>query len=175
MSESEYFDEAIEVLRRVENNSAAKDARMPIRGTFIVEDDEIIYSSFDKTTTQGLSRVLASLIDSCTNLTRNLDTTDQVEYIRVNVENGSADGGDSEVMLAPEGNVQMVIVQEHQLRDLRKRSPLKDQRVVKNFRFDQINNFYPTLDDLVAEESEASSQQSSPEEKASETTETNEA
>lgn len=158
MSQSEPFDEAVEVLRRIENNPSAKDARMPIRGTFIVEDDEIIHSSFDKTTTQALSRVIGALIDSCTDLVRNLDPTDKVEYVRVNVEKGSGDGGE-ELMVAPEGIVQMVVVQEHQLRDLRKRSAMKEPRILNFFRLDQINPFYPSLDGLVAEESESESEE----------------
>lgn len=148
MSQPSSFDEAIEVLQRVENSQAAKDARMPIHGTFIVAGDDTVHSSFDKTTTAAISSKLSPLAVSCSNLVRSVDPTDKVEFIRVNVE-GVANC--LEVMLAVEGDVQMAVVQEHQLRDLRKRSPLKDERSIAGFRHDQENFFYPTLDDEVVE------------------------
>lgn len=139
------FNEAIEVMKRVENNSAAKEAKMLVKGTFIMEGEETIYSSFDNTTTQALSKSLAGLAKSCSNCARIVDPADKVQFIRVNYE-----GGDScnEVMLAPEGDVKIVVVQEHQVRDLRKRSPMKEQRIVKGFRHDQKNYFYPSVDEL---------------------------
>lgn len=141
------FNEAIEVMKRIENNSAAKEAKKSIKGTFIMEDEVTIYSSFDNTTTQALSKSLRGLALSCSNCARNVDPADDVQFIRVNYE-----GGDSccnEVMLAPEGDVQIVVVQEHQLRDLRIRSPMNQEpRDIKGFRHDQKNYFYPSLDEL---------------------------
>jgi hypothetical protein len=80
-----------------------------------MENEVTIYSSFDNTTTQVLSKSLKGLTVSCSNCARNVLHADDVQFIRVHYE-----GGDSfnEMMLAPEGNVQIVVVQEHQLRCL---------------------------------------------------------
>lgn len=139
------FDEAIEVLQRIESSAAAKEARKPVKGTFIVDGDEIVHSSFDKTTTQELNLALARLIASCSNCIRSLDPTDNVEFIRVNTEGRRNVRNCRELMLATDGAVQMVVVQEHQLRDLSKRSPFKAERIIAGYQYDQEDFFFPTL------------------------------
>lgn len=138
------FTEAVEVLKRIESTDGTKDGKMMVKGTILMDGEETIHSSFDNTTTVSISRTLFPFTDICSNIIRTVDPSDHVEFVKINVATRDIQ---KEVMLAPDGDFQAIVVQEHPLRDLRKRSP-KEQKNVKGYRYDQQNLFFPSLDEI---------------------------
>jgi hypothetical protein len=141
------FTEAIEVMKRIESNQGTKDGKMLVKGTIIMEGEETIHSSFDNTTTISLSRSLFPFTDICSNCIRTVDPTDKIEFIKVNFTN-LIESQENEIMLAPDGDFQSIVVQEHPIRDLRKRSS-KEQKNLKGYRHVQKNLFFPSLDNIM--------------------------
>lgn len=138
------FTEAVEVMKRIEGVAGTKDGKMLVKGTIIMEGEEIIHSSFDNTTTVSISRSLFSFTEICTNCIRTIDPTDQVEFIRINFSDHNEH---TEVLLSPDEDFQAIVVQEHQIRDLRKR-PSKERKSLKGYRHVQQNLFFPSLDGM---------------------------
>lgn len=136
------FTEAIEVMKRIEKAGGTEDGKMPVQGTFIMDEEEIIHSSFDNSTTFSISRSLVPLTEACSNCIRTIDPSDKVEFVRINF---SDLGKHSEVLLAPDGEFQAVVLQAHKIRDLRKRS-FDEPKGLKSYRYDQQNLFFPSLD-----------------------------
>lgn len=138
------FDEAIEVMKRIEGTDGTKEGKMMVKGTIIMEGEETIQSSFDTATTASISRSLYAFTEVCENCIRTVDPTDKVEFIKVNCATRAMQ---HEVMLATDGDFQAIVVQEHPVRDLRQRSS-KEQRIVKGYTYDQKNFFYPSIDGM---------------------------
>lgn len=137
------FKEAVEVMKRIEATEGTKEGKMLVKGTIIMEGEDTIHSSLDNTTTVSISRCLFPFTDICSNLIRTVDPSDNVEFIKVNFSNRDVH---SEILMAPDGDFQAIVLQEHPIRDLRKRS-LKEQKNPKGYRHVQQNLFFPSLDD----------------------------
>ena len=138
------FTEAVEVMKRIEGVTGTKDGKMLVKGTIIMEGEDIIHSSFDNTTTVSISRSLSSFTDVCSNCIRTVDPSDQVEFVRINFSDHDKH---TEVLFAPDEEFQAIVMQEHPIRDLRKR-PLKEQKSFKGYRHIQRNLFFPSLDGI---------------------------
>lgn len=138
------FDEALEVMKRVEASDGTKDGKMMVKGTILMEGEETIHSSFDNTTTVSISRSLFPFSEVCSNCIRTVDPTDKVEFIKLNFASRETQ---KEIMLAPDDDFQAIVVQEHPIRDLRKRSA-KEQKSLKGYRHVQQNLFFPSLDGM---------------------------
>lgn len=138
------FTEAIEVMKRIEGSDGTKDGKMMVKGTLLMDGEETIHSSFDNTTTVSISRTLFPFTEICKNIIRTVDPTDRVDFIKMNLVTKEMQ---KEVMLAPDGDFQAIVVQEHPLRDLRKRSS-KEQKISKGYQYDQQNLFFPSLDTI---------------------------
>jgi hypothetical protein len=138
------FKEAIEVLKRIESTEGTKEGKMMVKGTMLMDGEDTIHSSFDNTTTVSISRSLFPFTDVCSNCIRTVDPTDKVEFIKINF---SSRESHTEIMLAPDEAVQSIVLQEHPIRDLRKR-PLKEQKVFRGYQHVQQNFFYPSLDGM---------------------------
>lgn len=117
------FSEAIEVMKRVEIASGNKEGKMRVKGSILIYGEETIHSSFDNTTTVSTSRLLFPVTDVCTNLIRTLDPTDNVELLKINF---STSDRHTEVLAAPDGKFQAIVVQEHEIRSSRLRSSKKN-------------------------------------------------
>lgn len=135
------FKEAIEVMKRIEATEGTRDGKMLVKGTIITEGEETIYSSMDNTTTVSISRSLIPFTEVCRNCIRTVDPCEQLEFIKINLSTRD------ELLLAPDGDVQSIVLQEHPIRDLRKRS-LKEQKNPKGYRHVQRNLFFPSLDGM---------------------------
>jgi hypothetical protein len=138
------FDEALEVMKRIQGSEGTKEGKMLVKGTILMDGEETIHSSFDNTTTVALSRNLFPFTDICTNLIRTIDPTEKVEYIKLNFASREIQ---NEIIVAPDGDFQAIIVQEHPIRDLTKRSS-KEQKSLKGYRHVQENLFFPSLDGI---------------------------
>jgi hypothetical protein len=136
------FTEALEVMKRVQGTDGTKDGRMMVKGTILMDGEETVHSSFDNTTTVSISRTLSPFTDVCTNCIRTIDPTDKIEFIKLNFASREVQ---NEIMLAPDDDFQAIVVQEHPIRDLRKRSS-KEQKNLKGYRHVQQNLFFPSLD-----------------------------
>lgn len=136
------FDEAIEVMKRIEGTTGTKDGKMLVKGTIIMNGEETIHSSFDTSTTITLSKSLIPFTEFCNNIIRTVDPSEKVEFLRVNLSNND------ELLVAPEGDFQAIVIQEHPLRDLTKR-PSNEQKSPQGYRHVQQNLFFPSLDDDV--------------------------
>lgn len=112
------FTEAIEVMKRIEDTEGGKEGKMVVKGTIIMDGNETIHSSFDNTMTVTISRSLFPFTDICNNCIRTMDPTDKVEFIKLNFANRTAQ---NEVLLAPDGDFQAIVVQQHPIRDFRQR------------------------------------------------------
>lgn len=142
------FTEAVEVMKRIEALTGTKEGKMLVKGTIIMEGEEIIHSSMDNTTTASLSRSLHSFTEVCSNCIRTVDTADKVEFIRINFAGlDKQTDQHTEILLAPDEEFQAIVVQDHPIRDLRKR-PLKEQKILKGYRHVQENLFFPSLDGM---------------------------
>lgn len=135
------FKEAIEVMKRIEATEGTRDGKMLVKGTIITEGEETIYSSMDNTTTVSISRSLIPFTEVCRNCIRTVDPCEQLEFIKINLSTRD------ELLLAPDGDVQSIVLQEHPIRDLRKRS-LKEQKNPKGYRHVQRDLFFPSLDGM---------------------------
>lgn len=138
------FKEAVEVMKRIEAAEGTKEGKMLVKGTIIMEGEETIHSSLDNTTTVAISRSLFPFTDTCRNCIRTIDPSEDVEFIKINFSSREMS---SELMLAPDGDVQSIVLQEHPIRDLRKRS-LKEQKNPKGYRHVQRDLFFPSLDGM---------------------------
>jgi hypothetical protein len=139
------FTEAVEVLERIEKTDGTKEGKMMVQGTILMDGLETVHSSFNDTTTVSISRALANLTDICSNIIRTVDPTDQVEFIKINVATREIQ---KEVIVAPDGDFQAIVVQEHPIRDLRKRS-LKEQKSFEAYHYQQNKNqFFPITPDI---------------------------
>ena len=140
------FTEAIEVMKRIASTDGTKDGKMMVKGTILMDGEETVHSTLDNTTTVSLSRALYFYADICSNIIRTVDPTDHVEFIKINVATREIQ---KEVMLAPDEGFrfQAIVVQEHPIRDLRKR-PSKEQKSLNGYRYDQKNLFFPSLDEV---------------------------
>lgn len=138
------FDEAIEVMKRIEGADGTKDGKMMVKGTILMDGEETVQSSFDNTTTASISRSLIAFTEICENCIRTVDPSDKVEFIKVNCATRAMQ---HELMLATDGDFQAIVVQEHPIRDLRKRSS-KEQKNLKGYLYVQKNLFYPSIDGM---------------------------
>lgn len=138
------FEEAVEVMKRIEATKGTKDGKMLVKGTIVVEGEEIVHSSFDNTTTASISRSLFPFSDIYSSCIRTIDPTDKVEFIKINFSKG--DNHDIEVLMAPDCEFQGIVVQEHPIRNLTKRPP-KDQKNPRGYRHFPLD-IYPSPDDL---------------------------
>lgn len=135
------FKEAVDVMKRIEATTGTKEGKMLVKGTIIVDGEETIHSSFDNTTTSQISSSLFPFSELCNNIVRVVDPSDSVEFIRINFSDNN------ELLVAPDGDFQAIVVQEHPLRDLRKRSP-KEQKTMSGYQHVQLNLFFPSLDGI---------------------------
>lgn len=133
------FKEAIEVMKRIESTTGTKEGKMMVKGTIIRDGDETIHSSFDNTTTASISSSLFIFTEFCSNIVRTVDPTDKVEFLRINFSDNN------ELLIAPDGDFQAIVMQEHPLRDLRQR-PLKEEKNPGGYLHVQENLFFPSLD-----------------------------
>lgn len=135
------FKEAVEVMKRIESTTGTKEGKMMVRGTIIRDGEETIHSSFDNTTTASISSSLFTFTELCSNIVRTVDPSDKVEFLRVNFSNNN------ELLVAPDGDFQAIVMQEHPLRDLRQR-PLKEEKNRGGYQHVQKNLFFPSLEDI---------------------------
>lgn len=137
------FKEAVDVMKRIEATTGTKEGKMLVKGTIIMDGEETIHSSFDNTTTVSISRSLFAFTEICNNCIRTVDPKDKVEYLRINLSDHEKH---LEIMMAPDDDgFQGIVLQEHPIRDLRKRSS-KEQKNLKGYRHVQKNLFFPSLD-----------------------------
>lgn len=131
-------------MKRIEATTGTKDGKMLVKGTIIMDGEDTIHSSFDNTTTISMSRSLFEFTEVCNNCIRTVDPTEKVEFFRINL---SGHEKPLEVMVAPDGDFQAIVLQEHPIRDLRQRSS-KEQKDLKGYRHVQRNLFFPSLDGM---------------------------
>lgn len=131
-------------MKRIEATEGTKEGKMLVKGTIIMDGEETIHSSLDNTTTVSISRSLFPFTDICRNCIRTVDPSEDVEFIKINFSSREMN---SELLLAPDGDVQSIVLQEHPIRDLRKRS-LKEQKNPKGYRHVQSDLFFPSLDGM---------------------------
>lgn len=90
-------------------------------------------------TTTSISRSLLPFTEFCNNIIRTVNPFEKVEYLRINLSDNN------EILVAPDGDYQAIVIQDHPLRDLRKRSS-NEQKNMKGYQHVQKDLFFPSLD-----------------------------
>lgn len=139
------YEEAEEVMKRIEEAAGTKSGKMLVKGTMLLKGDEMIRTTFDNTTSEALKKYICDQMkDLCNLFAREQNPDDTVQFIRIDYKEKLSKDTRYQVNLAVEGDCNAVVVQEYKIRDLRLRP--KEQKDIKGYQHVQRNYFYPTLD-----------------------------
>lgn len=139
------YEEAEEVMKRIEEAAGTKSGKMLVKGTMLLKGDEMIRTSFDNTTSEALKKYICDQMkDLCNYFVREQNPLDKVEFVRVDYKEKLSRDNRYQVDLAVEGDLHAVVVQEYKVRDLRVRP--KEQKDIKGYLHVQKYFFFPTLD-----------------------------
>lgn len=118
---------------------------MFVKGSMLVEGDEIIRTTFDNTTAQALQKhFLGRLKDLCNLFVREQNPDDKIDFIRCDYKEKGTEDSHLQVLSGTESNFNAIVIQEYKIRDLRIRP--KEQKDIKGYVHVQKNYFYPSLD-----------------------------
>ena len=129
-------EEITNTMKRIQNTKGTREGKMLINGTILIRDQQL-KTSFDNTTTVNYVQKLTLLKDICRSAVRTIDPTDDLDSLKVNFVDKT--NTEVEVMLAVENDFMVIVSQNHQVRDLRKRN-------IKGYKHFQKNLFYPSMD-----------------------------
>lgn len=129
-------EEITNTMNRIQNSKGTKEGKMFINGTILIRDQQM-KTTFDSTTTVNYVQQLTILKDICRSAVRTIDPTDDLASLKVNFVDKT--NTEIEVMLAVEDDFMVIVSQNHQVRDLRKRN-------IKGYKHFQKNLFYPSMD-----------------------------
>ncbi|CAO1330003.1 unnamed protein product [Diamesa serratosioi] len=132
----EWNEEITNTMNRIQNTKGTKEGKMLINGTIMIKDQQL-KTTFDSTTTVNYVQKLTLLKDICRSVVRTIDPTDDLESLKVNFVDKT--NTEVEVMLAVENDFMVIVSQNHQVRDLRKRN-------IKGYKHFQKNLFFPSMD-----------------------------
>ncbi|KAG5674375.1 hypothetical protein PVAND_004349 [Polypedilum vanderplanki] len=144
--EKNRYEEQIAAMIRIEETGGTKQGEKMVRGTVLVEDEEIIRTSLDSTTTFSLIRNTIDMKELCDHFTREQNPGDKVNFIRVDYKDNVRKDLCQQIMMCFEDNLKGIVIQDYVIRDLRIRP--NEGKEAKDYKHFQQNVFFPSLDKL---------------------------
>lgn len=143
MSENE-FEEATEVMKRIEETAGTKAGGMLVKGTMMVQGKEIIRTTFGNTLSEALkTHFLEEQLDDLKMFVREQNPFDKIDFIRVDYLDPSGKETYYQILIGLEDDFICLVLQEYEVRDLRIRQ--KGNKDFKGYQHDQNNYFFPSL------------------------------
>lgn len=135
------------LMKRMESHDGTEQGKMRVKGTLYAVGDEIIRTSFDDITTSRMAKYLDELKEACENFVRERNSSDKLDFIRVDYKKRQVRDSRFQIMMTVEDDFKAAVLQEYKVRDLRKRSS-REQRDTDDaaYKYSQKNYFFPSLD-----------------------------
>jgi hypothetical protein len=140
-------NELIELMKRMESHDGTVEGKMLVKGTMLVEGEEIVRTSFDDITSSSYAKYLDHLKEACENFVRERNSKDKLDFIRADFKQRLVRDSRLQIMMTVEDDFKAVVLQEYKVRDLRKR-PSREQKDTEDaaYKYTQKNYFFPSLD-----------------------------
>lgn len=140
------FEEAVEVMKRIEEAKGTKSGGMLVKGTLLIIQGDMIRTTFDSTLIDSFRQYICEdLKEACNFFVREQDPEDELQFFRANYKERTKKESQYQLMFTQEGKSCALILQEYEIRDLRIR-PKTNPRNLSAYVYHQPNPFYPSLD-----------------------------
>lgn len=133
-------------MKRIEKSENVKRESV-IKGTLLVKGDEIIRSSFENYITSSVFRGTENLLNMTQNFVRSMNTSDEVEFVRVDFKKKKKRDYHYQLVMTVEDDFRAAILHKYLARGRYKKTEA-DKRDPTGYSYKiKKNEIFPTLDE----------------------------